>query len=253
LTSSWQTVILSYMKHIEKYINEYLEDHKLAWATTSLRSERYRLNGVAAILDGNPETLWDHMETKNTGRYSRVTLWTRVSHFWSWCLEEGKFDGKNEYKRFRRKNARLFKNTYVRFTPSISYSDAQNRINTIGSEMVRRSALQLLEGGLRSCELRSRVGSGVVGKGGKYRETYLPSVSDNANDKHPSYSTIYRALQKVGLRPHDLRKIAATHFYEKGLSDVDLCEVMGWNSFETARSYLSPKKKEEIEKIIRRA
>lgn len=55
-----------------------------------------------------------------------------------------------------------------------------------------------------------------------------------------SYSTFLRELKKVGLKPHDLRKLCATELKRQGMSDIDLMKAMGWESITTAKAYLIP-------------
>ena len=66
-----------------------------------------------------------------------------------------------------------------------------------------------------------------------------------------SYSTLWRELKKVGLKPHDLRKIAGSKFVELGLNEYDLLKVMGWNNIETAKSYIAPKNSEKIRNTLK--
>lgn len=231
-------------------ITEYLNDFKNAWAPSTLSSEEARLNSIIHVLDGNPESLLSHLS--HLKPYSKKTYFIRASHFWQWLIEEGHIsDPINPYTRFRKRNARVFKHVYARSFPEFSYREAENRIHSIRQEHVRRAAEGLLSGGLRSCEIKNGCPSGVIGKGGKPRSIYSEKVWNSLNYfRKPSYQALYRALKKVGLKPHDLRKIAANRFREKGLTEEELCQVMGWSSFSTAKSYLKPKTDEEIRKKL---
>jgi integrase len=77
----------------------------------------------------------------------------------------------------------------------------------------------------------------VRGKGGKERILF----GDGSAFRNINLNTLRRELKKVGLKPHSLRKLFVTRLAKRGdLTDADLCEVMGWESYETARSYIQP-------------
>lgn len=232
---------------MDKLISQYLKDHEKSWSQSSLKSEASRLSSLAPALDGNPETLWAHLEAKGLGKYTRVTYWTRASDFWAWLIRKGHKQGPNPYENWREEHGRLFKHTYQRRQPDVTYSEARARIETISDINVRQACQLLLDGGLRVSELRSVDSEGfVTGKGGKRRKLY----SDIRLSSTPSYSTVRRALHLLGLKPHDLRKIRATDLRRRGLQDEDLCKVFGWEDFNTAKAYLAPLKDEEIEALM---
>ncbi len=219
---------------------EYLNDKKLAWSDSTLRSEENRLSAVAEVIDGNPQRLWDALEERGLKPYTRVTTWTRVSDFWQWRMDAGKEKGPNKYKAFRKRNAKQFKNTYVRKTPSITFEEAKSLIAQLPSEH-RGKAAELLTGGLRYTESFTLSDGQVTGKGGKVRSVY-PEVT--APDYKASYQSFLRALKRVGLKPHMLRKIFATAFVNQSENPFLLLEVMGWSSITTAQSYVSANKDE---------
>lgn len=230
-------------------IAKYVEEQKNALSPSTARSTRYTLQGVAAQLDGNPETLWSYL-TKNQGAYTRVTTWTRVSKFWDW-LQEGKGDGqRNPYSDWRKRNARSFRHTYVRRPAQITFSDAKARLKRLSDPAARKKALELLFSGMRLTESGTYENGVVVGKGGKRREVLsMPHVEGPAFDK--SDMTFRRRLHAVGLKPHDLRKILANHLHKKGgLTEFDLCETFGWEDIDTARSYISAVKRDKRKEKI---
>lgn len=232
---------------MKKLIESYFEFKKYAWSPSTFKSERRRLLPLSPSLDGNPERLWK--ELQGLAPYSRVTSWTRVCDFWSWMIEEGHKPGPNPYDKFRKQNRRLFKNAYRRKLPEISYQEAVERIQKITHPGARQTAMEILRNGLRANEAFSSSGNGVVGKGGKWRPTFAPSQG-KSRDYKLTYTILYRHLRAVGLKPHDLRKLAATEFHRRGMSEVDLCYVMGWESFATAKSYVAPKRDKELREIV---
>lgn len=230
-------------------IQAYVSAHTQAWSASALRTEPAKLRAMVTALTGEPQALWAFLDQGNYGRYTRVTYWSRVVNFWDWMIDQGHKEGPNPYKSWRRMNARLFKHTYERRQPDISYGEAKRRIDTIGDREIREACQFLLEGATRYCELATHNPEErtVIGKGGKLRKIYTELVPRYQG----GYHRIYRALRSIGLKPHDLRKLGVSKFRDAGLREEDLCEVMGWESFETARSYLKPKSQDEIERLIK--
>jgi integrase len=234
------------LRHIELYV----DGHKLAWAETTLRSERARLVGLLGHLDGNPATLMSVFEARKTKPYTRVTAWTRVTRFYDWLIQNGHFAGVNEYARFRQANARQFKNAYVRKTPKLTFEQAEQRLRQLRPD-VARLALEILYTGMRYAESRSHQDGFVVGKGGKTRRVYVPEV---AGPKfYGSYQEFHRRLKSAGLKPHDLRKLALSRFVEKGANQFELMAVAGWSSLAPATSYISATEQriEQLAKAVR--
>lgn len=222
-------------------VTEYLAEHEQAWSPNTARSTKYTLLGLLELLDGDAKKLWDHME-KSQAPYTRVTSWARVVKFWDWCQEKGKLHEKsagNPYSRFRQRNARSFKYTYTRRPAAFTFGDAKARCERITDPSVRKKALELLQTGMRWTESTTLKNGVVVGKGGKVREILsMPHIEGPKYEG--SYSTFVRHLKNVGLKPHDLRKVFADNLVKKaGFHEFDLCETMGWESLETARSYVS--------------
>ena len=230
-------------------IKTYIEAMQLAWSPSTLRSEAARLRSVSEVLDGNPSRLWDLLAKKELKPYTKLTYWTRVSRFWDWLLEEGHRDGKNEYAKFRRKNARLFRGVYVRKTPRVSYSEAYTRIQRIEDAQVKEKALQLLTTGCRYTESFTLSDGRVVGKGGKNRRVYSADVSGRGYTK--SYAHFRRRLADVELKPHDLRKIFMNEAVRKGANTFELCALAGWANLNTAQSYIEADEN-RLEEIVRK-
>lgn len=228
---------------MKQYIQKYIESKKLAWAPTTLRSEAHRLNGVAAYLNSEPNALWDALAVQKP--YSRLTAWTRVVDYYEWLREEGLVND-NPYKAFKKKNARLFKHVYQPKTPNLSFAEAEKKLSLL-DPVHGAKALQLLHGGLRYTESLTLKNGEVVGKGSKRRKVFV-----NAQPNYQySYRSFLRALNGVGLTPHMLRKICATTLAQKGLKEADLCEVMGWSSFNTAKAYIAPLKQDALAAVFK--
>lgn len=212
-------------------IANYLESKRWAWSLSTLKSERSRLSPLASLDLDNPQAVWEAIQDRAS--YTRLTTWTRLTDYYAYLCEMGHRE-RNVYAEWRRKNARQFKHVYQRSHPSLSFDGARERINSITDPVAREKALQLLVSGLRIGEYGGIGPDGVIGKGGKPR-----AVTIQASEKVTISDWRFRnELRKVDLKPHDLRKLAATKLYQSGFSVVDLCAVMGWSSFQTASSYI---------------
>lgn len=229
---------------MKEYIQEYINSKSLAWSETSKTSELSRLTTIADYIDGNPEVLWKAIESK--GAYTRTTIWTRVVSFYDFLLESEYVTGINPYRKWRNQNAKQFKNVYTKETPKISYNEAKQKILKIQDQETREKALQLLNAGLRWGESFTLQDGRVIGKGNKARKVFAEEVKYGK-----SYSYFLKQLRQVGLKPHTLRKIRATDLARKGLKEADLCAIFGWNSFQTASSYIAPLNDDELAKYFK--
>lgn len=242
------------MKITIAHIDKYLESKRLAWSASTLRSEAARLNAWAPVLDGNPSALWAEMERRGTKAYSRVTTWTRVVQVIDWLIGAGALSAPagNAYKAWREENARLFKNAYVRRQPDVTFEEAEKRLNSLPADVARRG-LEILYSGMRYAESCTHKDGRVIGKGGKAREVYVPAVKGPEYER--AYTTFVRHLRGVGLKPHDLRKLALTRLVELGANEFELCHIAGWSSLAPALSYIKVKarRKQELMMKLRRA
>ncbi len=232
-------------------IAEYLKDMELAWAASTQRSEKHRLNAVADLLNGDARALWDALEKRGMAPYARVTTWTRVCAFYDWSIENGKLTGPNPYAAFRRKYGRLFKNQYQRSVPSVVWTDAIRRIDALSDRGVREKALELVRTGMRYAEHGTYQDGQVTGKGDKRRRVFLPD-GQHISSYVGSYDTFARKLARTGLKPHDLRKLFLNRMVEMGANTFELCELAGWNDLNTARSYIKANS-QKLEKLAKRA
>jgi integrase len=220
---------------MDKLIYKYIESKFNAWATTTIRSESARLNGVAHVLDGDPDKLWKHLQGHKP--YARLTTWTRVVQFYNWLIEQGLYKGVNKYEQWKKTNQRQFKNCYTKSFPKHTFQQARDLIlsQQEWDDGTRNACLQMLTSGVRTCELGTvREDAGVIGKGGKRRQIFTKLPGRIETD----YIRIYRALKTIGLTPHQLRKLFLNRLIEKGANLVELKEIAGWSSIVTADSYV---------------
>ena len=230
-------------------IEQYIKYYSKAWTETTIRTTKARLRAVSGYLDANPPELWDYLVKSGFKASSRGTTWTQVVAFWDWLIEEGFRAGPNPFKVFRKRHRQMFKNTSVRRRLNVTFQEAKERIEKISDEATKRRALEILYSGARwheSCQ----TGPTIRGKGGKLRKLFRPELC--GPDFVRSYHTFWRILRKeTGLKPHDLRALAATEL-SKHLDDIDLMEVFGWSNIQTSTFYRQPQREQELEEKVRR-
>ncbi len=198
----------------------------------------------------NPKEVYEIL-SKFMKPYSIKTTFVRLGQFLQWQIDVDKIAPiKNHWKVFLKTHALLFKHAYQSERLTVTYDEAKKLVESITEDQYRQAAQQLLEGGLRYCELRTFDGEAVVGKGSKPRSVFLrPDLS--MFRYRGSYTPLYRRLKSLGLKPHTLRKLCATRFSTKvGVSDVDVCEVFGWESIETSKKYRQPQRRERLSELL---
>jgi integrase len=234
-------------KQMTNLIEKYITAHSLAWAPTTLTSERARLNAVANLIASGPRALYDARH-ECMKPYALKTLFIRLSDFET-------HTGRNwGYRRFMKENARLFKHAYTKEAFNVSRDQITTLLLSIESQPVRELAVAVLRNGLRYAELCSfdKTRGLVVGKGGKVRNLLAPELLP---DQHPSkrqLGELRRELGRIGIKPHMLRKAAATLLARGGMRSEDLLRVMGWSSLQTAASYLQPQQDAELARFASR-
>lgn len=234
---------------MKQHIDSYIASKKHSWADSTLRSERHRLNGIAASLDGNPQTLWSVLAPQTP--YGRVTTWVRVCAFWDFYLtaKGDASETSNPYREFQRSHARFFKNTYDRNPQPVEHLECRRRIAAIKDASSRTLAEFIFKNGLRYTESGTLSDGQVTGKGNKKRLIFSRTASGAS---YPyTYQTFLRHLDYVGLKPHDLRKAFASRLVEEGANPFELMELMGWNDLRPALSYVNSRK-EKLRELVRK-
>jgi len=200
---------------------------------------------------GKPEKIIEAL----SGLYKPYTLkivLTRLADLESWAIMEGKLTPPAFMAELLRRCYRRLQNSYQKERLSVTYETAGKLIEAISCPEVRAHAKAILQTGLRfresvTLDLDERT---VIGKGGKKRPVFnLDVVTPN---KAMEYHTFRRGLATVGLKPHTLRKLAATRF-AKLLDPVDLLRTMGWTSMNTAQLYIQEANDEVIAQKLKGA
>lgn len=237
------------MNHLE-LVKGYVKSKEFAWARTTQRNELARLKKHGERVLEPPALVYLSL-SKSMKPYSIKTTLSRMSLFYQWLIDNDKIPpSKNPWKAFLSENALLFKYAYQIERLTIAFDEAKARIETMPDYAHRMASLQLIEGGLRYCELRTFDGRQVIGKGGKPRAVFLrPELA--LFRYTGSYSALYIRLKAVGLKPHTLRKLCATEFSrDPKVKDQDTCKVFGWSSIETSIKYRQPHQDKQLGEIL---
>lgn len=229
-----------------KLIDNYLNAHQLAWAPTTLKSERSRLLAVSSIIASGPRAMYE-AKSAELKPYALKTLFIRLTDLERWANRSW------GYGAFMQENARLFKHVYTKeLTNHGSISQISALLSQIPNDHLRTLAFGLLRNGMRISELTSydkRTGL-VVGKNRRRRHLLSPSSLPDQHCSARDLTALRRELRKLGLKPHTLRKAAASALAREGrLSAEDLMRAMGWSNIQTAASYLQPLNDEKISAV----
>jgi integrase len=216
------------MKHL---IDSYIESKKNAWSPTTIKSERSRLIGLVRSGESATELL-NRLKAEGQKLHSIKKGFMRMSQFQAEMFPTEP----NVYASFLKQNRRLFLNSYQRVAVATTFAEAKERIGTIKDEKLRLHCLAILHSGLRIAEANAVKDGYVVGKGNKRRRVYNTDGLDTSIHR----DRVARALKRLGLKPHDLRKLFATELAQKGMDAPTLCAIMGWSNIETAYLYLQP-------------
>lgn len=217
-------------------VKAYIQSKQLAWSPTTIKSEAARLHSIEAFLTQPAVNLYAHLISKGIKPYTIRTTMVRAGAYLEWLGQP------NTFKQFMRTNANLFKSAYQKERVKLTFAEAKKRIQSIASPQAREMAMFLLASGLRAHEglkYNKDVDQGVVvGKGARMRRIFNEQLAPRVSGL--TYIELYTELKKVGLKPHTLRKLAATELVRAGFREAELMHVMGWASMQTASSYLQP-------------
>lgn len=227
---------------MQELVEAYLNDHKTAWAETTLKSESARLKGLLPHLHKTPAEIHKIMIVEGKKPYSIKTAFIRLVALESWLAEQGK-TSELKFKAYMRKHRNKFKYAYEKEEITITEVEARERLRRLEGA-ARDHALGILDTGLRLSESYTAKDGHVVGKGGKPRKVYAKIASVAPR------SEFYRQLKAVGLKPHTLRKLCATRLAENGASAADLMKVFGWSNIQTAYQYLQAKDDERLQLLM---
>lgn len=238
------------MKDIQIHLEAFMLSKKHAWKPSTVKTQRAKLNAVKHLIGEDPSLLWDKL-CLTLSPYSRTKTFGVVSDFYDWLIETGVVSVPNIYKKWRDDNKLQFKNVYERKHPNMTMEEATKLIMQIEDESTRKKALELIGSGMRYTESFTYKDGKVTGKGSKVRAVFKPELKGEEFTK--SYSTFWRHLSFVGLKPHDLRKLAASQLHKSGFDIISLCHLMGWSDPSTAMSYIKPDSDKELTEKAKKA
>lgn len=233
-----------------EFVDQYIGSKSMAWARSSIKNERARLRKHGHKVMDKPEEVYQDLK-KTMRPYSIKTTFVRFGQFFQWLIDNDKIPpAKNHWKLFLQSHALLFKHAYQIERLKMTFDEAKVLVDSMTEEHYRQAAQQLLYGGLRSCGLRTFDGEQVIGKGSKPRAVFFEGDLKNFRYKG-CYSALYKRLKKIGLKPHTLRKLCATKFStQPGVTDIDTCEIFGWESIETSKKYRQPQARERLSQLL---
>lgn len=234
----------------EILVSKFFESKIYAWAPSTQKSQKARLNSVLHLIGKDPNEVWSWLES-HQAPYTRTVTWGVITEFYDFLISIGEVTSENIYSKWRKANRRQFKHVYERKQPSFTFEEAKEKILSIKDEGIRKKALELLGSGMRWSESFTYENGKVVGKGSKKRTVYKPKIS--GPEWNGSYSTFWLRLSEVGLKPHDLRKLVATRLHKSGMSVFDLCHHMGWSDPKTAMAYIQPDKEKTMLTNVKKA
>jgi integrase len=231
-------------------VDQYIKSKKLAWARTSQKNERARLNKHGSHVLDNPFEYYEVLK-KRMKAYSIKSTFVRLGKFYEFLMDiEAIPMAKNPWKAFLTDNAMTFKYSYQPERLKVKFKEAQAKINSMPEYQYRMASRQMLEAGLRYCELRTFDGVKVIGKGSKPRTVFM-SHELKSFRYTGSYTPLYKSLVAVGLKPHSLRKLCATEFSRNpNVKDQDTCKFFGWSSIETSIKYRQPHDDSRMDDLI---
>jgi hypothetical protein len=204
-----------------------------------------RLRKLVQYLDGNPSTLMNYL-AEHQSPYTRVTSWSFVITFWNWLVKHG-FKKSNPYITYKEEHSHFFNHAYKIERLAITFEEAEARIQKLPPDF-RKRALEMLYSAQRYCEAAQPRGLEILGKGNKLREDCRPDLE--GPDYRKSYASFYRALKKIGLKSHTLRKLALTKLVAEGCNEYDLMAFAGWSSIKPATSYIQPKRMSHLKSLL---
>jgi len=233
-----------------QYIDAYIQSKKHSWSDTTKKSERARLSSLKESINLDPTTLYESLVKLGKKPYSIKTTFLRLKSFYDYLIDTGARTAPNLYQTFINENRRVFKYAYDRKPVQMSFDEGVKRIKNISDNACRRKALEIIGSGLRLSEYRAvdRDNGRVRGKGGKLRKISIPEITGAEYLK--SDTTFRRELARVGLRPHDLRKLFATRLLQEGVNIVDVARVLGHSSITTTEKYIQDSNSDSLHQQI---
>ncbi len=238
-------------EQFQHLVDEYIESKTGSWSEATMKSERSRLRNLEPKFLTDPKALYECLKhIRGLKPYAIKTTFIRVGELAEYAIEAKAIkDGKNKVKEYLRAQANLFKGAYKPKVVSLTWEEALSKIQGLEYEEDRKRALELLFTGMRWNESENFKDGQVKAKGGDTRNVSLARGIEHV-EYASHYTTFYRALKKVGLTPHMLRKLAATKATEQGADVADLMARFGWKSAQTAFLYVQSRKQKELDEKL---
>lgn len=234
---------------MKSLIREYLAYKRPAWAESTYQSEAPRLWNLERFVMETPNETYRALKHAGYKPYTIKTAITRLNALFRWAKLQGKIKD-NPYELWLEEHRYLFRNSYKNKQLDITFDEAKGLIKSnlpVGE--VRDTAFFLLSSGIRISELRTVTCHGgryfVTGKGNKKRRIYAEPPK-----KAACVTELRSALKKIGLTPHDLRRLFATHLLRKSVPVHDVAKATGHESIKTLMRYLQAEGEDLLQETI---
>lgn len=238
----------------EELYYSYLTYHDRIWDDKTYASESSKLKTIVRIMRISGlrgVDFYGQLKAEGYKPYTIKAFVQRAASLYKHGQEQKIVDAfSNPFSDLLARSPQLFRNAYKPERLKMDFDEAQRRIKTIEDEALREMCMALLKSGLRIHEAYkvNYETSSVIGKGDKERFT---AFSFPKHLEMPSEYHVRGALQKLGLKPHSLRKLLATKLSRSDLRHADIMQVMGWSSIATASKYFQPLNEEQLKQKMK--
>jgi len=245
----------------DEVVGAYLEISSRSWSKSTQLSESARLRKLIPALNlhgFNPDKLYSYMTEADLGEYTIKTSFIRLSKLYDFCkyadvLEVSvSINPIKDYMTVRAPNKFKVSNVYKPKKVKSTFKEVVSKIERMADLKIKTTLDFLIKTGLRIHELykieTTEDGRYIVkGKGGKYRFILIPPPKEI-----PKLSEIRKALDKMRLTPHSLRKLLATELASSNVPASSIQQMFGWSSINTAQSYIQAASFDELNKQVMR-
>lgn len=233
------------MKKCQKQLEQFiLHLSESGHSPKTVKSIKERLSALLNKgLLSNDANKMNKILTNNYSQRSKLATWSDLTKFYDYLQATKQVDPPNPFKKFKSLNKSLFKSDSNRQHINFTFDEAKEMISKIKDPRFMAKATELLHTGLRWQDSLSIDQNGYcVQKGGKKRKVFVIGNIPIGNSTliKSNYHAFLKALKKVGLKPHDLRKIFANHCVkELGLNVYEIQRLLGHSSINTSQYYVS--------------
>jgi len=220
---------------ISEDVVDYLKSKENLWRPDSIKTAASRLMHYQPNLDAL--AIYNNMSKAGYKPYYIKITFVSLSAFMDWRIAQGRAT-LNTFKTFMKQNNQLFRNAYQDKYATISWEDFIYEFKKADPEMQKVLAL-LGFGGCRLSEIRTYQNGKVYGKGGKFRNVYVPNDFNDICNVRINLSND-QIRRRLAHNPHSYRKLAADKWIRSGLDLKTVQVLLGHTSLVSTQRYLRP-------------